>query len=92
MIATLCNLFSFGHKECKRELHRLMQAALDDNKRIKSLNEQIMNLLSQVQELKGVYEYQTAVLEKKVADLEREKQIAKARRRNKKPKGQPQCQ
>lgn len=62
----------FGHRHCKKELHRLMQSALNDSKKIDTLNSQIIGLLNQVQELKAVNDYQTFELEQKVASLEAE--------------------
>lgn len=72
MISQLRELFSFNHKECKRELRQLIQAGLDDNKKILSLNAQIITLVNQVQELKAINDYQTADLERKITELETE--------------------
>lgn len=70
MITKLSDLF--GHGECKRQLHSLMQAALDDGKKIQSLNSQIITLMTQIQELKAINDYQTFNLERKVNQLEME--------------------
>lgn len=83
-MAALCTLFSFGHRKCKRDLHLLMQAALDDNKRIVSLNNQVTELINQVQELKAVYDYQTLELEQKIGKLEKQREICRARKKENK--------
>jgi hypothetical protein len=72
MIQQIRELLSFSHRDCKRELRLLIQAGLDDNKKIQSLNAQVLTLVNQVQELKAVNEYQTADLEREVAELETE--------------------
>lgn len=86
MMSQLCKLFSFGHAECRKELDRLVAAALEDQKKIKSLNGQICNLVNQVQELKAIHDFQTGQLEKKIAELEETKTKTK-----RDPKGTP-CQ
>jgi hypothetical protein len=72
MIQQIRELLSFSHRDFKRELRLLIQAGLDDNKKILSLNAQILTLINQVQELKAINDYQTADLERKVAELETE--------------------
>jgi hypothetical protein len=72
MISQLRELLSFSHRDCKRELRQLIQAGLDDNKKILSLNAQILTLINQVQELKAINDYQTADLERKIVELETE--------------------
>ena len=72
MIPWFRELLSFSHKDCKRELHLLIQTGLDDNKKIQSLNMQILGLINQIQELKAIYDYQTADLERKIVELETE--------------------
>ncbi len=73
MMSQLCKLFSFGHVECRKELDRLVQAAKDDSKKIKSLSIQITQLLGQIQELKAVHDFQTGQLEKQISDFVEER-------------------
>lgn len=60
----------WNHKNCKDELSKMMQLALDDQQKIQSLNNQITILINQANELKAINHYQTWELEKKIAELE----------------------
>ena len=64
-------LTSFMHKNCKIEMLKLIQAGLDNQKIVDSLNIQIINFINQIQELKTINDFQTSTLEKKVIDLEK---------------------
>jgi len=66
------------HKTCKRDLRKLIQINLDDTQKIQSLNNQTLQLLSQIQELKAINDYQTFSLEKKIGELENELALLKS--------------
>ena len=69
MISFLSNI-PFLHSKCKDRVCQLIQQTLDDGKKIQSLNSQILGFVNQIQELKAIHDYQTAVLEKKITELE----------------------
>ncbi len=70
---SLCNsLMFFIHKSCRDEMQKLIQSGLDDQKKIQSLNSQIMVFVNQIQELKGINDYQNWELERKIIELEKE--------------------
>jgi hypothetical protein len=83
MISRLCEVFSFIHNDCKSELRQLIQAGLDGDKKIQSLNLQILGLINQIQELKAIYDYQTADLERTIAELESELSKTKSKPKKK---------
>lgn len=72
MISQLCRLFSTDHRECKTELHALMQSGLDGNKKIQSLNSQIISLTNQIQELRAINDYQAFEFERRIIKLQDE--------------------
>lgn len=80
MMMKLRELFSLDHKRCKIELRQLIQDGLDANKKIQSLNLQILTLTNQIQELKAINDYQTSDLEKKITELETEHNRLKSKR------------
>lgn len=71
-MSVLCSFLSFSHKSCKNKIRQLIQAGLDDERKIKSLDTQVMQLVNQVHELKAINDYQTFMLERKIIDLENE--------------------
>lgn len=62
----------FGHKQCKSEIHKLIQTSLDDQNKIKSLELTITQLLSQIHELKAINNYESLQFEDKLASLTKE--------------------
>ncbi len=72
MISLCSDISAFFHKECKNELQKVIQAGLDDQKKINSLNMQIIGFINRIQELKAINDFQTADLERKVTELEKE--------------------
>jgi hypothetical protein len=60
----------FLHGECKDKVRQLIQQTLNDDKRIQSLNSQILGFINQIQELKAIHNYTTFDLEKKITELE----------------------
>lgn len=64
-MSALCDSISFIHRNCKNKL--------DHDKKIQSLNSQVMQLLTQIEELKAINNYQTFELEQKIAALEEER-------------------
>ena len=82
MNVAISNLVSFfGHRSCKEKTSKLIQASLDDNKKIQSLNNQVLGLINQIQELKAVHDYQTFKLEETIAELKDKLNACKSRRR-----------
>lgn len=68
MMSKLVELFT--HTKCKADIHALMQTGLDNEKKIKSLNGQVIMLLNQIQELKAINDYQALESEQKLTTIE----------------------
>jgi hypothetical protein len=61
----------FSHKKCKNDKHHeLIKLQVESDKKVHSLEFEIVQLLNQIQELKAINNYQTWELEKRVAELE----------------------
>lgn len=72
MKTQICNLMGFYHRRCKEELHQYIQTKIDDDKKIKDLNTQLVQCLTQIQELKAINDYQAFDLQRKIETLEKE--------------------
>lgn len=66
---------SYGN--CKHAVHQLTTVKVEHDKKVRSLEFEIIALLNQIQELKAVNNYQTWELEKKIVELESQLQQPK---------------
>ncbi len=72
MMASFFSSFSFMHKECNKEIHRLIQKTLDDNNNLRMLRADLVKAMNDIQELKAINDYQCFTLEQKIISLEAE--------------------
>ena len=67
----------FNHSDCKNRIHELKQIKAEREKKIHSLEFEIQQLVTQIQELKAINHYQTWVLENRITELEEQYRLCK---------------